>query len=84
MDLNEKDEVIQFNTLIYTMGDQAEDILNSFKLKETQLKSYDTARDKYDSYFVVKKNVIYERAKVNRRIQHENESVEEFITFLHV
>ena len=36
------------------MGDQAEDILNSFKLNETQLKSYDTAREKFDSYFVLK------------------------------
>ena len=54
MELNEKDEVIQINTLIYTMGDQAEDILNSFKLNETQLKSYDTAREKFDSYFVLK------------------------------
>ena len=55
--LNEK-EVTQINTLIYTMGDQAEDILNSLKLNETQLKSYDTVKDKFDSYFVVR---IYER-----------------------
>ncbi|CAB4014586.1 Hypothetical predicted protein [Paramuricea clavata] len=35
-ELNEKEDITQINTLIYTMGDQAEDILNSFKLNETQ------------------------------------------------
>ena len=83
-ELNEKDEVTQINTLIYTMGDQAEDILNSFKLNATQLKEYKTIKEKFDSYFVVRRNVIYERAKFNRRVQYDNESVEEFINSLHV
>lgn len=83
-ELNEKDDITQINTLIYTMGDQAEDILNSFKLNATQLKDYKTVKEKFDSYFVVRRNVIYERAKFNRRVQNEHESVEEFITSLHV
>jgi len=44
-ELNEKDEVTQINTLIYTMGDQAEDILNLFKLNATQLKEYKIIKD---------------------------------------
>ena len=83
-ELNEKDEVTQINTLIYTMGDQAEDILNSFKLNATQLKEYKIIKEKFDSYFVVRRNIIYERAKFNRRVQNDNESVEEFINSLHV
>ena len=83
-ELNEKDEVTQINTLIYTMGDQAEDILNSFKLNATQFKEYKTIKEKFDSYFVVRRNIIYERAKFNRRVQNDNESVEEFINSLHV
>jgi hypothetical protein len=35
-ELNEKEDITQINTMIYTMGDQAEDILNSFKLNATQ------------------------------------------------
>ena len=83
-ELNAKDEVTQINSLIYTMGDQAEDILNSFKLNATQLKEYKTIEEKFDSYFVVRRNIIYERAKFNRRVQNDNESVEEFINSLHV
>ena len=33
----EEEEESQINTLIYPMGDQADDILNSFKLSTTQL-----------------------------------------------
>ena len=66
------------------MGDQAEDILNSFKLNATQLKEYKTIKEKIDSYFVVRRNIIYERAKFNRRVQNHNKSVEEFINSLHV
>ncbi|CAB4002801.1 Retrovirus-related Pol poly from transposon opus [Paramuricea clavata] len=55
-ELNEKEDITQVNTLIYTMGDQAEDILNSFKLNATQLKDYKTFKEKFDSYFVVRRN----------------------------
>ena len=51
--------------LIYAMGDQADDILNSFKLSTTQLKQYRTVKMKFDEHFVVRRNVIFERAKFN-------------------
>ena len=66
------------------MSDQAEDILNSFKLNATQLEEYKTIKGKFDSDFVVRRNIIYERPKFNRRVQNDNESVEEFINSLHV
>ena len=37
--LSEKDEVIQVSTQIYTMGDKAEEIFDSFGLSETDAKS---------------------------------------------
>ena len=45
------------------MGDQADDILNSFKLSATQLKQYHTVKTKFDEHFVVRRNVIFKRAK---------------------
>ena len=36
--LAKEEEESQINTLIYTMGDQADDILTSFKLSTSQLK----------------------------------------------
>ena len=40
--LSEKSSKNQVNTLVYTMGDVADDILTSFKLTEEQQKEYDT------------------------------------------
>ena len=65
------------------MGDQADDILTSFKLSATQLNQYHTVKTKFDEHFVVRRNVILERAKFNRRHQEEGETVYTFITALH-
>lgn len=65
------------------MGDQADDILNSFKLSVTQLKQYHTVKTKFDEHFVVRRNIIFEQAKFNQRRQEEGETVDTFITALH-
>ena len=78
-----EEEESQINALIYAMGDKADDILNSFKLSTTQLKQYHTVKTKFDEHFVVCRNVIFERAKFNRRRQEEGETVDSFVTALH-
>ncbi len=74
---------LQVNTLIYTMGGEAEEILTSFGLSAEELQSYQTVMDKFDSFFVVKRNVIFERAKFNSRKQENGETVDNFITALY-
>ena len=64
----EKPEPDQVNTLIYSMGDQAEDILLSSRLTEEEAKKYLTVVENFQQYFVKRKNVIYERSKFNQRI----------------
>ena len=54
-----KEEESQINALIYAMGDQADDILNSFKLSNTKLKQYHTVETKFEEHFVVCRNVIF-------------------------
>lgn len=81
--LSEKDDETQVNTLIYTMGSGAEDILVSLKLSETERGEYKTVEKKLNDYFVVRRNTIYERAKFNQRKQNEGESVDTFITSLY-
>ena len=82
-ELSKKSEEYQINTLVYAMGDAAEDILRSFSLSEEQLQSYKTVLEKFHGYFVKKRNVIFERARFNQRRQQEGESVDDFITSLH-
>ena len=64
--------------LIYSMGDQADDILQSFKFNADEgehEKSYDSVKKKFDEHFVPKRNVIYERAVFNSRKQQPGEAV---------
>ena len=81
--LSEKEEASQVNALIYTMGDAADDILSSLGLSEEDKEKYKVVKDKFQAHFVKNINVIYERAKFNRRCQQEDETVDQFVTALH-
>ena len=81
--LVEKSEENQVSTLIYSMGDNADDIFQAYKLSVEDMKKYDTVKGKFDNYFIKKKNIIYERAKFKCRRQEESEPVDVFITVLY-
>ena len=46
-ELDKKDGGKQVNALIYTMGDEADDILLSFNLIHDELKHYDAVENKF-------------------------------------
>ena len=65
------------------MGDEADDILCSFSLSEESKKVYAPVKEKFESDFVKRRNVIFKRVKFNMRKQDENEPVDRFITDLY-
>lgn len=73
----EKEQASQIHTFIHTMGDEAEDILSSFRLTKEQGKSY---VKKFDRYFIKGRNLIFEW--VCRR-QDEGEPMDDFIMDLY-
>lgn len=81
--LTGEDEEIQISSLIYAMGPQAEGIFKSFAFSNGDERKYKKVMEKFDKYFVPKKNVIHERAKFHIRCQRQGESVEEFVRNLH-
>ncbi|KAL1417360.1 hypothetical protein MTO96_003247 [Rhipicephalus appendiculatus] len=81
--LHHQPDTDQINSLIYIMGDKAEDVLTALCLTTANAKKYAKVIEAFDSHFVVKKNIIYERALFNRRIQDEGEAMTDFITALH-
>ena len=81
--LSEKDEEIQINSLIYCMGSEADDILDSLNLSDAQKKEYASVTEKLKGYFIPKRNVIFERVQFNQRVQLEGENVDSFVTSLH-
>ena len=82
--LDKKDDSIQVNLLLYTMGDEADDIMTSFIFDSPDDNvKYDKVKEKIDNHFVVRRNTIYERAKFNQRVQGADEPVDSFITALY-
>ena len=72
----------QVSTLLYCLGEQAEDVLSSTGISEDNRKKYSEVMNKFDAYFQVRKNVIFERARFNRRNQLPGETAEEYVTVL--
>lgn len=88
--LANEDGEIQVSTLIYSMGQQAETIFNSLRFSNVaetaaaERKNFDTVLEKFDAYFMPKRNIIHERALFHQRNQRQGESAESFIRALYL
>ena len=80
--LDKESEERQASTLLYCLGEDAEDVLLSTGITPAERKKYTDVLSKFNEFFKVRKNVIFERARFNRRGQQEGESAEEFIAAL--
>ena len=58
------------------LGEDLEDALPSTNISSEDRKKYSTVVEKLEEFFKIRKNVIYERAWFNRRVQLGEESVE--------
>ena len=65
------------------MGEEAEDVLTSTNITGDEKKNYEAVLGKFNDYFKVYKNVIFERARFNCRNQLKEESVEQYLTDLY-
>ncbi len=61
--ISERSQEYQVNSLIYTTGDKADDIMCTLALSKADRKEYDKVKEAFEKHFVYKHNVIYERAK---------------------
>lgn len=67
--LDKQPEEYQVNTIMYAAGDDAEDILYELPLTDAQKKSYAAVTEAINKRCVSKRNVIFERARFNKRNQ---------------
>ena len=70
----------QVSTLLYCMGEDAEDTLTSTNIFEDDWKLYTAVLAKFDAFFQVRRNTIFECAKFNQGSQSKGEK---FITSLY-
>ena len=81
--LDKVEESGQISTLLYCLGEDAEDVVATTHISEEDRKKYGKVIEKLDDHFKVQRNVIFERARFNKRSQLEGESAEEYITTLY-
>ena len=81
--LESKSKPCQVSTLLYCLGEEADDVLTSTNITEGDHKKYGEVMAKLDKFFKVRRNVILERARFNHRCQREGESAEQYITALY-
>ena len=79
--LDKDEDQVQIASLIYAMEPEAEHIVKNFA--EAECTTFDNLIKQFDSHFIPKKNVIFERAKFRNRVQKPGENVEIFIRALY-
>ena len=62
--LNEEDEVLQINALVYTMGKEAEHIFKAFTFTSGDEKKYAKVVEKFEEHFSCTKEKYYSRASM--------------------
>ena len=73
----------QVCTLLYCLGEEAENVLSSMNVTAEERGSYVAVLKKFNDFFKVRKNIIFERTRFNRREQRDGESVEQYISELY-
>jgi hypothetical protein len=79
-DLSTKSEQRQVNMLLYCMGERSEDILTSFNLSDDDVKKFNAVLRKFDDFFGVQKNLVFEYAQFVKRKQQPGECATDYIT----
>jgi len=64
--LTEQGEERRVSTLLYYLGEEAEQILDTTRIFVDNRKSYKKVIEEFDNYFKVRKNIIFEHAQFNR------------------
>ncbi|KAL0174321.1 hypothetical protein M9458_030289 [Cirrhinus mrigala] len=81
--LDKQSQEYQVNTFMYAAGEDAEEISYVLPLTEEEKKSYAAVTEAFNKHCVSKRNIIFERARFNKRNQELGESIESFITVVH-
>ena len=74
----------QVSTLLYCLGEEANDVLASINITEEERKRFPKVLETLDEFFKVRRNIIiFERARFNQRSQLPGETAEKYIAELY-
>lgn len=74
-ELSKKDSKVQINILLHVIGEQCREVHAQF---DTKVTSVTDLLNKFDSFFLPKKNITIERHKFFTRSQKHGESIEQY------
>ena len=77
--LSTQSDVRQVSTLLYCLGEEANDVLALTEISEEDRKKFNPVMRNFDAFFKVRHNVIFERDRFNQRNQLPGESAEKYI-----
>lgn len=78
--LSTKQAAIQTATFLHVIGEEGMDIFNTFKWEaEGDQSRLETILQRFEEYFVPKKNITFERHIFNSRHQREGETIDDFV-----
>jgi len=69
-----------FSSLLYCLGEEANEVLASTNITKEECKKFDTVLQKFDKFFRVQHNIIFERERFN---QLSGDSMKKYITELY-
>lgn len=76
MKLNKEPPEVQVSLLIYSMGQEAEQVYTSFDFREEEeANDYDNVLELFNEHFMPKRNVIHVRARFHSWTQMADDSV---------
>lgn len=81
--LNSKPASQQINMLLYCMGKEADDLLTSLGVGEKDWETYEKIIEKFNSYFMTKKNIFYQRTLFIQNNQKPDEKIDSYINDLY-
>ena len=80
---HKEEGAVQVSVLIYTMEREAEHVFKSLTLAEGDNAKIDVILAKFNEHFVLKRNIIHERARFHQSNQNQRETVESFVRSLY-
>ncbi|XP_053698805.1 uncharacterized protein K02A2.6-like [Sabethes cyaneus] len=78
--LDSKPQHIQAATLLSCIGDDSVRVMDTFGLTDVQEQDITVLKEKFDSYFVPKSNLTYERNVFGKIVQNPGEQFDTFLT----
>ena len=77
--LDLENEKRQASSILYSMGEKADDTIDSFKLSDDDQNSYATVRGRFEAYFVKKRKIVFDPVRFYQKRQKEGEPVASFV-----